>query len=340
MSCRAGFFVVLSGFLAAAPAYSQDQNLNWAERMFSELSYDFGTIARGADARHYIVVTNIYEEDVTIVKVDTTCGCTAAKPDRTLLKTHDQASIEIQMDTKKFMRRKDSNVIVTLTFHGQKGSSTRDVRIPITSYIRTDVVLTPGNADFGSLEYGAGAERRIEIAYAGRDNWKIEDVRIGHKNIEAELREVTRSAGRVTYELVVRLDPNTRMGNIQEQINLITNDSNADTVPLLVFGRVEPDIIVTPSLQQLGKMKPGQQKTFSVVLRGKRPFAIQNIESETNKDSFEVMQTSDEAKLQHIIPFRMTAPSESGAFAEQLSFSIAGRSEPITLRAEGTISAD
>lgn len=313
---------------------AQDRELNWAEKMFSELRHDFGTVARGADVRHYIVVTNIYQEDIEIVDVDTTCGCTAAKPDKTLLKTHEKANIEVKMNTTKFMRQKDSNVDVTLRFNGQY---TKSVRVPISAYIRSDVVVTPGNADFGSIELGQGGVQNIEIAYAGREDWKIRDVRIGNDHIVAQLKETTRGAGQVKYQLAVQVGKDAPLGNITDQITLITDDANSPEVPIRVIAKVEPDIVVTPASFPLGKLAPGQQKTFNVVLRGKRPFAIQGVECDANPDCFEVMQLSQDAKTVHVVPFRVTAPAKMGEFEENFTVSIAGRKVPLTFDAKGVI---
>ncbi len=314
------------------------QELNWAEKMFSELKHDFGTVARGADTRATIFITNLYEEDVSITNVGTTCGCTAAQPDRTLLKTHEKAAIEVRMNTVKFMRRKDSNVDVTLTFHGAKGAATKTVRVPITAYIRSDVVITPepGNADFGTVELGAGGQRRLDIAYAGRPDWAITDVRVPNNNLTAHLEEKFRGDGRVNYELVVSLKNTAPLGQIQDQITLVTNDNGSPEVPVLVVGRVEPDIVVSPAVLPIGTLKPGQSVEKNVVLRGKKPFVISQIQC-NSADFFEVRQPSTEAKTVHIVSFRLTAPAQPGNLVEELTFSIAGRPEPVTCRVEGKV---
>ena len=108
----------------AVPRAGED----WAEQMFSERSHDFGSVARGADVRHNIQVKNLYEETIRISNVGTTCGCTAAKPDREELKTGEIANIEVVMNTVKFLRDKNSNVDVTVTFDGR---TFKTVRIPI-----------------------------------------------------------------------------------------------------------------------------------------------------------------------------------------------------------------
>lgn len=328
---------VIFAILNCGTLQAQGKSLDWAERMFSDLNVDFGTVARGADTRVEIIVENLYEEDVTLVKVGTTCGCTAAKPDKTLLKTHDKARIEVVMDTVKFMHRKDSNVDVTLRFHGAKGAATKTVRVPITAYIRSDVVLTPGNADFGSIEFGQPAEKTLKIAYAGRQNWKITGIRNDNELIDAQVTETERVSGRVTYQLTVRLKDDARIGAIQDKIYLLTDDQSSPEVPVLITGRVSPDIEILPSKFALGKLAPGEVKQFNVVVKGKRPFSITGIECDTHPDCFEIRPLTADTKTVHIIPFRLTAPDSPGEFAETFTVTIAGRQEPLSFDANGII---
>lgn len=327
--------LVCSPLLGTSVTVAAD--LNWAERMFSDLKVDFGTVARGADTRHQIVIENLYEEDITILDVKTTCGCTAAKPDRTHLKTHETARIEVVMDTKKFMNRKDSNVDVTLQFHGARGVAVKSVRVPITAYIRSDVVLTPGNVDFGVAEYGQSAVRKIHVAYAGRPDWKITGVKSGNASIKSEIREVERAAGRVSYELTVQLLDQAPVGALQDRILLLTDDRNSPEVPVLVTGRVSPDIEILPSLYALGELSPGDVKQFNVIIKGKRPFTIAKIQCDTYPDCFEIRQPGEEEKTVHVIPFRLTAPTTPGEFEETFVVQVAGRDDPLTFFARGTV---
>lgn len=321
--------------LLVAGTSATAQELNWAEKMFSELKHDFGVVARGADVRHQIVITNLYEEDIEITNVGTTCGCTAARPDRNRLKTHEKAYIEVKMNTEKFMRRKDSNVDVTVTFDG---GSSKTVRIPITAYIRSDVVLKPGNADFGSVEFGIGAKRTLDIAYAGRNDWNLRGVRNDNPHLKAEVVETSRGNGRVNYQLSVQLDPNTPLGSVQDRIYLLTDDANSPEVPVLVMAKVEPDIVVTPETLPLGVLRPGVEKQISVVFKGKRPFTIVKIECASSRDCFSIRFT-DEQKALHVVPLKVTAPNTPGDFEEEFSVTIAGRPEPLTFRAVGRIEA-
>lgn len=316
---------------------AQSQELNWAEKMFSELNVDFGVVARGSDTRHNLIIENLYEEDVSIVNVGTTCGCTAAKPDRKLLKTHEKATIEIEMDTRKFMHRKDSNVDVTLEFHGAKGTASKTIRVPITAYIRSDVVLTPGNVDFGAVDFGQPVERKISVEYAGRENWTIKGIRNGNSKLDAQVIETGRENGRVSYQLTVQLDGSAGIGTFQDKIYLLTDDANSPEVPVLVTGRISPDIEIVPGKLMLGSLASGEVKQFTVVIRGRKPFSIDKIVCDSHPDCFEVSVMSDAPKAVHVVPFRLTTPAETGEFNETFTVSVEGRAQPLTFSASGTI---
>lgn len=329
--------VLAFGTAAAQETASQEPvpraGEDWAEQMFSELSHDFGSVARGADVRHKIQVKNLYEETIRIVNVGTTCGCTAAKPDRDVLKTGEIAEIEVVMNTVKFLRDKHSNVDVTVTFDGR---THKTVRIPIKAYIRPDVVLEPGRADFASVEAGQGAEKRISIEYAGRDDWKITGVKSGNPLITADVQERARGNGRVSYELIVRLDPSAPTGKIREQITLLTDDERSPRVDVAVEGAVVADIVVSPTTLELGSLVPGVPKTMSVVVRGRKSFIIEKMECKSERDCYKVRLGAD-ARNVHVLPLTIVPPSEPGEITETFYLTIQGRSEPVEFTAHGFV---
>jgi len=319
---------VIGGWAADTRA---DDALNWAEKMFSERTHDFGVVAVGAETRYRLAIKNIYKETVHISNVRTTCGCTAAKPSRETLNSLETAYIEIEMNTLRFKHRKDSNVIVTFD-----APLSAEVRIPITVYIRTDVVLNPGGVNFGAVAQGEKAERKISVAYAGRDDWKITSVRTNSKHLAARVVETSRQDGQVGYNLLVSLKATAPVGKLNQQMTLVTDDANNPYIPVLVRGTVEADITVTPPVIALGTVQPGDRKTTNVVIRGRKPFVIKTIESDSNRKAFTV-RLSKSARKVHVLPLAFTAPMKPGPFTEVFTVTIAGRPQPVTFKAYGTI---
>lgn len=312
---------------AAGTAQAQD----WAEKMFEKTNHDFGVVARGADARYRLMITNKYAPAVHISDVRTSCGCTAAKPSKDTLASRETAYIEIVMDTRKFTHLKESSV--TVVFDQPQPA---EVRIPIKAYIRTDVVLTPGGVEFGAITKGNDQERKVSIAYAGRGNWSIKNVVTKNPNITAKVVETSRSGINVNYDLLVSVKGNAPVGELRDQLTLITDDAGNPQIPVLVQGRVEAEYTVTPEVVSLGNMTPGETKTVNVVVRGRKPFAIEKIESEKTTGTFEV-RLPQESKQIHVLPLTVTAPAEPGTLNEQFSVKINGTEEQITFKAFGKI---
>ena len=321
-------------FLLCGALTATAQELNWAQKMFDAQDHDFGVVAKGADVKHRFKVKNLYKETVHISNVRTTCGCSAAELSKYSLESLEEGYLEVSIDTRRFSREKTSSVVVTFD-----SPQYVEVRLPLKVYIRTDVVLTPGGVVFGSIDQGAGAERKVEIAYQGRADWKIQDVKSNNKGLTAHVEEKQRSGGHVEYELIVNLDPAAPVGGINDRLTLVTDDANSPYVPVLVTGQVEADVMVTPSVLAFGTMHSGESKTVNVVLRGKQPFTVEKIECESDKQAFRFKPAEGEKRV-HVVPLTLTAPTEAGKFAEEFTVTIAGRPEPLHFQATAEIIAE
>lgn len=319
-------------------ASGEAQELNWAQKMFDKLSIDFGTVARGADCTYRLKIKNIYQETIYIRNVHTSCGCAAAKPSTDQILSGKEAYLDVSMDTTRYMKKRDSNALITLT-EPTKGLSI-EVKIPLSVYIRTDVVFTPGAVNFGAVDQGAGGERKISIAYAGRADWKILDVTSPKPYLSAKAIETSRSGnGTVNYELAVTLKPDAPVGVLRDMLTLVTDDQNSPHVPLQVDGRVESEFTVSPDLVALGAVAPGTTKTVNVVVRGRKPFKIEAIECSTALECFKVVLPTDE-KMVHVLPLKFTAPNETTEINELFTITIPGRAEPVTFKAQGKVAGE
>ncbi len=315
----------------------QDPALNWAQRMFERQNVDFGIVARGAECKTHLKVKNLYQETIFITNVSTSCGCSAAKPSSNQILSGQEAYIEISMDTVRFMREKTSAALVTLS-EPTKGLSL-EVRIPLKVYIRTDVVFSPGVVSFGAIEQNAGGERKVTVAYAGRADWKIRDVKSPKPYLTAKAVETSRSPnGTVNYDLHVNLTADAPVGAIRETLTLITDDQNNAQVPLPVDARIESEFSIQPEVVALGVVTAGQSKTLNVVIRGRKPFRIEKLEAGTPGSGFQTkLSLPSEEKAVHVVPLMFTAADQAGEINEVFSVNVAGRSEPLTFKAIGRV---
>ena len=286
-----------------------------------------------------VTITNRLNTQLHIAQVTTACRCAeAGRPSRTLLQPGEQATINVSINTRSFRQQRDT--ALNIVFDAPQFA---DVRIPVSVYIRTDMVFEPGKVDFGSVDTGSGASRKLQITYAGRPEWQILEVRSQNPLISTTLnqtrRETTPADGiNVVYELNVSLAEDAPDGEILEYLTLVTDDAASPFVPLLVEGKVVPDIVISNPSISLRTVPVGQQVTASLVVKGNKPFRVAAVDFGRLQKYFEVELSDEEARL-HVLKLRFLTQSGTGRFQEPMTLTIAGREQPLTFSVSGTVVA-
>lgn len=282
----------------------------WARKMFDHTEHNFLGVARGSKVQHVFPITNLYQEDVHIASVRSSCGCTSAEITQDTLKTHEKGAIVATFNTRAFTGQRGATLTVTID-----KPYYAEVQLKVSGYIRTDVVLYPVGVDFGSLDVGQPIEKQIKIDYAGRDDWQLTAIKSPSPYITAEATEVKRGGGSVGYDLVVRLAPDAPVGYIKEQLILVTNDRRETQIPVDLEGQVVAAVTVSPASLFLGVLEPGQKVTKQIVVRAKRPFKVLGVDCANESLQFKL---SDGAKPVHMIPVTFVAGETPGKITEKI----------------------
>jgi Protein of unknown function (DUF1573) len=283
----------------------------WAEKMFETRTHDFGHVARGAKAEFAFEIQNLYEEEVHIADVKTSCGCTTPTVTKNTLKTWEKGAIVATLNTRSFVGPRTSTltVVIDKPFYAE-------VALNISGTIHSDVDFQPGAVALGQIEEGVGAEQEVLVTYRGRAPWQINDVRSASNHLEVELSEPLKQPGLITYKMLVRLKADAPPGLLNEQLTVVTSDKSMPAISLPVEGRVAPPLSVSPSPVLFGTLSPGQTATKQLVITGKQPFKLLAIASEPVGLQFRAVEGL--VKKVHLVPVTITAPEQTG----ELTFSI------------------
>ena len=288
--------------LLASPSVGQE----WAQKMFKVTEHDFGSVAREAKAEYRFVFENLYMEDVHVSGVRTSCGCTTPIVETPLLKTYEKGAILAKFNTPSFLDQRAATLTVTIDrpFYAE-------VQLQVRGYIRGDVVVEPGSVQVGSVDQGAAVDQTVAVSYAGRGDWQVLDVKSPNPHISAKVVETGRADGQVSYALKVHMDADTPAGYLNDHLMLVTNDQSGAQIPVLVEGRVVPNITVSPTALFMGVVQPGQQVTKQLVVKSKKPFRILRISCDDKSFKFDTSKESA-AKDLHLIPVTFTAGADAG----------------------------
>ena len=281
----------------------------WADKMFSQRSHDFGAVPRAAKVEYEFVITNPYKDDVHIAGVRTSCGCTSPRISKDTLKANEKGAIVAAFNTHAFTGQHGARVTVTID-----KPRWAEVELNVKGYIRTDITLEPGLVSLGSVSRGQTVDKKIKIEHFGRDDWKITDVSTDSPYLDASIKEVSRSSGRVAYELDVQLKDGAPAGYLNDQLILATNDRRAQ-FPVKVEGRIISPLTVSPTSLMLGSLQPGQKVTKKIVVKGTKPFAILDVRCDDVRFTFEPQR---EANTVHLVDVTFQAGNEPGKISKKI----------------------
>jgi hypothetical protein len=303
MFCKSLLVVILM-LAATVPASAQE----WAKKMFETTTHEFGSVARGAKADYEYLFNNIYVEDLHVASVQSSCGCTQVRIKKADLKTYEQGAIVATINTQSFTGQRGATV--TVTFDKPYYA---EVQLHTSVYIRSDVVFTPGSVQFDTVDEGQPAEKQVAVNYAGRDDWRILEVKSANANVSAVAVETLRSNGQVAYNLVVRLNGAAPAGYLDDHLILMTNDQGSPQIPLALEGLVEPAVTISPESLFMGVLQPGEKATKQLVVRGKKPFRVESVTCEDPAFHAQLPAESEATpKTLHVIPVTFEAGDSVG----------------------------
>ncbi len=290
---------VLSALLLVLLTVSASRGEDWARKMFSETSHDFGTVVHGAKVEYRFQFYNPYKETAHVAGVRSSCGCTSPEVSKNELKTFEKSEIIATFNTRSFTGHHAATLTVTFDkpFYSE-------VQLNVWGDIRGDVNVQPSLVELGTIEQGQPIERKITVTRSGRSDWQILDVRSLNTSYEVEVVDGPRGGGQVSYDLLVRLKKDARPGYLHDQLILVTNDPNLKQFPIEVEGVVKAELNVSPQALTFGSVEVGQKVTKPVIVSGHKAFKVVAVHCDDGAFTFKVPEAS--AKVQ-IIPVTLVA---------------------------------
>jgi hypothetical protein len=231
---------------------------NWAEKLFERTEFDLGVVARGVGVQQVIRVTNPFDVPIRLLAWRSNIGLSVAgfsKP-RTLA-PGESTDLTVWVETTKYVRSKKS--LLTIQFDQPNYA---EVQIDVTWYVRTDVVLQPGQVRVPPLARGESATTLAKISAIVRTGWKVVSASCENPAIVPSLKETRRERAegdleRIEYELTVTTRSDAQSGESSPSIRLQLSDQKTPVSLPVVFANAEGEKpLFGPSLEYLWTFRP------------------------------------------------------------------------------------
>jgi len=287
-SFRIFWALLMAGLLFPASSPAAE---TWGASLFKVKRHDFGRVAIGADVEYRFEFQNEYVQDVKLLGVQSSCGCTSASLSTNLLKSGEKGAVIAKLNTSGQHTREKSATVSVVLETVVDGQVLHDmVQLLVTSFIRPDVVLTPGIVEFGSTPEGRSVVRTVQLDYSGRDDWALTKIERTHPYVHAKAEEIKRNSGEISYKITVTLKDNAPIGYVKDALRFTTSEQRpggeAVEIVLPIQGVVMAPIHAKPSPFMVGLLAPGESVSKSIVVRSETPFRILGVESDDKRFRF------------------------------------------------------
>jgi len=203
---------------------------------------DFGTLAQEEARTSTVEISNVGGATLVIERVDSTCGCTVAKPEKSSLEPGESTPLVITFSSKQFQ----GNQYKTVRIHSNDPAEAI-VEIDVKAFVKVPLVFTPGGKmiSFGKLRAGEAEPHVIKLLSTDGIALDVEAVRVNEDKLKATIRD-SKSGSPSEKDLVVELADDVGPGAIREILSFKTNIPETPTFDIEVAALVLADVQVFP----------------------------------------------------------------------------------------------
>lgn len=315
MTCNprnlAAFFsFILAMCCVVAPSHGQE----WARKMFEEFSHDFGEVKKGELPEYRFTVKNIYNEDINISRVFSSCGCTQVSVSKRNLKTWETADIVCRFNSKPFDGFKQATVTV------QFGPPmTGEVQLTVKGTIVSAINLYPESIDFGQVSRGKTPVFRTTITGPEGVPFRIVDIKSTFAHVGVSLGNPSRVGNRIQYTMQTKLKDSAPEGFSQGELFIVVDDNGRPRqIPLKFNAKMASALKFSPAILTYNNVQPGEELTKRVVLRADEPFKVTDVKCRTK--AFRVAESKNDLKKTHVLEVTYTGEDTPGRSETELTF--------------------
>ena len=205
--------------------------------------YEFGNVEQGKIVDHNFTITNTGGDLLKITDVRASCGCTAAKPEKSMLKPGESTSIVVSFNStgrlgaqQKFVyvvTNDPANQEIKLKISGNvlaPGSSLSLEKLPKIHFPETQY-------DFGVVKEGDVVSHTFKFVNQGKETLDITDIKTSCGCTAALVSSKKIEPGK-DGTIKIDLDTKNRQGRMSRTITVTSNDPEEPNKVITIYAEV------------------------------------------------------------------------------------------------------
>ena len=207
--------------------------------------HNFGDIVEGSIVEHEFIITNNGDAELHIIKVSSSCGCTAAKPEKEKLQPGESTEIKVTFNSRSRHGKQKKYIYV---FTNDK-SNTRYRLVILSNVIKKEELgakpdstprlsISESKHDFGKVKEGSVLTLNLGIKSIGDSELIISDVKTSCGCTAALLSSDKLKPGE-SGNVRIELDTKGMKGNKTRTLAILSNDPVNPRMVITLFVKVE-----------------------------------------------------------------------------------------------------
>lgn len=282
---------------------------------FATTDHDFGKIWDHEKVSYKFVFRNVGTEDLTVLNVRSTCGCTVPELEKNVYAPGEEGEVTVIFNPNNRENAQHKTINVTTD-----SRETPRVALHINSFVTKVLNVQPSIANLGRIY--KNEEKGVKVYITGSTPdfkaWPAEQQPEGSPFKFEVVKDVPKplEAGENGFTVIrVFVEKGLPVGRHNGEVLLKTNDSRRPELHLPAVVTVVGDLQARPPRFALGRLHPGEayESTVTLLNRVAQEFEITKVEvlgevENTVKASFE--QTSEGKKDAYQLTVKGVAPGE------------------------------
>jgi hypothetical protein len=206
------------------------------------LEYDFGNIEYGKIVTYNFTIANTGGDILIIKDVRASCGCTAAKPQKSELKPGESTAIEVMFNSNGRSGQQQKYVFVNTN-----DPNNSEIKLKISGNIinpsssvsnkSPKLFLPETQYDFGSVAEGKIVSHTFKIVNKGKATLDIKDIKTSCGCTAALVSNKQISPGK-EGTLKIDLDTKNRQGKLSRAITITSNDPDEPNKVITIYADI------------------------------------------------------------------------------------------------------
>lgn len=220
-----------------------------------ETLYNFGATYSGTPVKHTFRIKNAGTAPLIIGAVQTSCGCTAAKPTKSTVAPGDVSEILVTFDT-----RADNGPAMRVITVATNDPKHQQLQLTLKGDVKLQVEAEPSPVAFGNVRHGSEQTRQVMITdLIGGTDFKLGAITNSSSNIKVS--QQPRTDGKPGAALAITLLKSMPPGPFTDIVKVSTSRAPVDVT---VFGNIVGDLAVNPPQVSFG-IVPHHESALRIV---------------------------------------------------------------------------